>query len=159
MSQAKKGDKVKVHYTGKLKNGDVFDSSKDRGPLEFTLGNGELIAGFESAVLGMNAGDSKTIIIAADDAYGQYNDEMAVEVERAQFPKSIEPKVGEQLELNRDGECGDGGCGCGSESESDDCNKIVVTITEVTDSKVKMDANHPLAGHDLTFEIELLEIA
>lgn len=154
MSQAKKGDKVRVHYTGKLKNGDIFDSSKDKDPLEFTLGNGELIAGFESAVLGMNAGDSKTVIIAAEEAYGPYKDDMAVEVERAQFPKNIEPKVGEQLELNKEGGCEEGNCG------DHDCdNTIVVTITEVTDAKVKLDANHPLAGHDLTFEIELLEIA
>ncbi|MBT3182233.1 MAG: peptidylprolyl isomerase [Deltaproteobacteria bacterium] len=153
MSQAKKGDKVKVHYTGKLKNGDVFDSSKDKTPIEFTLGNGDLIAGFESAVLGMNIGDSKTVVIVADEAYGSYNDEMAIEVERSQFPKKIEPKVGEQLELDREGGCGGGDCG------SHDCNKLVVTITEVTDAVVKLDANHPLAGHDLTFEIELVEIA
>ncbi|HHL73984.1 MAG TPA: peptidylprolyl isomerase [Bacteroidetes bacterium] len=141
MSQAKNGDTVKVHYTGTLKDGSVFDSSREREPLEFTLGSGQLIPGFEEAVVGMNIGDSKTVTIAADDAYGQYRDDMRMEVPMEQFPDNITPEVGQQLQLS-----------------NPDGSTFLVVISEISDSGVTLDANHPLAGKDLTFEIELVEV-
>jgi len=141
MPEAKKSDKVKVHYTGKLENGMVFDSSLDREPLEFEIGKGDIIQGFEEGVVGMNPGDSKTIEIPVEKAYGPRNEELAIEIQRNQFPDGIEPEVGQQLE-----------------SEQEDGEVILFTVTSVTDSIVNLDANHPLAGRDLSFEIELVEI-
>ncbi len=141
MSQAKNGDIVKVNYTGKFEDGTVFDSSDDKGPLQFTLGSGQIIPGFEEAIIGMNSGETRTIIISADKAYGPYQKEMILEVDRSQFPPDINLTVGEQLEL----------------SQPDD-QVIVVTITNVAESTVTLDANHPLAGKDLTFDIQLVEI-
>lgn len=141
MSQAKNGDVVKVHYTGRFEDGTVFDSSVDKSPLEFTLGEGQIIPGFEEAVIGMNSGESKTAIIMAEKAYGLHNKEMVVEVERNQFPPDVNISLGEQLEL----------------SQPDD-QVVVVTITKVSESAVTLDANHPLAGKDLTFDIQLVEI-
>lgn len=141
MSQAKNGDVVKVHYTGKLEDGTVFDSSADSGPLQFTLGKEQIIPGFEEAVIGMNPGESSTTIIPADKAYGPYRKEMILEVPRDQFPPDIRLNIGEQLEL----------------SQPDD-QIIIVTITDVAESTVTLDANHPLAGKDLTFDIQLVEI-
>lgn len=141
MAEAKKGDTVKVHYTGKLEDGSVFDSSDGRDPLEFTLGEGQVIPGFEAAVVGMNASDSKTTTISSDDAYGPHRKEMVAAVDRDQFPPDITPEVGQQLQMQRP-----------------DGQKIVVAVTEVSESSVTLDANHPLAGKDLTFEIELVEI-
>jgi len=141
MPEAKKSDKVKVHYTGKLENGMVFDSSLDREPLEFEIGKGDIIQGFEEDVVGMNPGDSKTIEIPVEKAYGPRNEELAIEIQRNQFPDGIEPEVGQQLE-----------------SEQEDGEVILFTVTSVTDSIVNLDANHPLAGRDLSFEIELVEI-
>ena len=145
MAKAKKGDKVKVHYSGKLDDESVFDTSSGKEPLEFTVGGSEVIPAFEEAVIGMDTGEKRTTKIPADKAYGPYRDELAVEVERSQFPAGIEPKVGEQLELQ--------GADEGQEDQT-----LVVTITEVSDATVKLDANHPLAGKDLTFDIELVEI-
>ena len=141
MLQAKNGDIVKVNYTGKFEDGTVFDSSDDKGPLQFTLGSGQIIPGFEEAIIGMNSGETRTIIISADKAYGPYQKEMILEVDRSQFPPDINLTVGEQLEL----------------SQPDD-QVIVVTITNVAESTVTLDANHPLAGKDLTFDIQLVEI-
>ena len=137
----KTGDTVKVHYTGKLVDGTVFDTSVGSEPLEFTLGQGKVIAGFEQALVGMKVGESKTFTIPADQAYGQRRDDMVLEVGRDELPASINPEVGMQLQMNQ----GDGGI-------------TIVTITEVTETAVKIDANHPLAGQDLTFDIELVEI-
>jgi len=142
MAQAKTGDTVKVHYTGKLDNGTVFDSSVDREPLEFTIGEGQLIADFEQAVIDMNPGESKTIKIAYDNAYGPHREEMLMVVDRSQFPEGLEPKIDQKLQV-RDPDGGDS----------------VVTVVDVTDANVTLDANHPLAGKDLTFEIQLTEIA
>lgn len=142
MSQAKNGDTVKVHYTGTLEDGSVFDSSREREPLEFTLGKGQLIPGFEDAVRGMAVGDKTTTKIPADKAYGPVREEMVARVGKDQFPEGIEPEVGQQLQVPQQG----GGI-------------IVVTVTEVDDTQVTLDANHPLAGKDLTFEIEVVEIA
>ena len=142
MTQAKQGDMVKVHYTGKLDDGTVFDSSVDRDPLEFVLGEGQLIAGFEQAVLGMAPGESKTEKIPADEAYGPHREEMVVEVERQQLPDNIPLDVGRQLQIQQAP------------------NQIIpVVITAISESKVTLDANPPLAGKDLIFEIELVGIA
>ncbi|MGB3184201.1 MAG: peptidylprolyl isomerase [Cyclobacteriaceae bacterium] len=140
MSGAKQGDKVKVHYTGRLKDGTVFDSSENREPLEFTLGNGQMIPGFEKAVDGMNVGDERTAEIVADEAYGQRQDNMVVNVPKEQVPPDIKPEVGQQLAINREGQ------------------NIPVVVADVTESEVILDANHPLAGKDLVFEIKLVEI-
>ena len=142
MTQAKNGDRVKVHYTGKLDNGTVFDSSIDREPLEFTIGEGQLIADFEQAVIDMNPGESKTIKIAYDNAYGPHREEMLMVVDRSQFPEGLEPKIDQKLQV-RDPNGGDS----------------VVTVVDVTEANVTLDANHPLAGKDLMFEIQLTEIA
>jgi peptidylprolyl isomerase len=138
---AKNGDKVQVNYTGKFADGTVFDSSAGLKPMEFTLGGGKVIPGFEKAVLGMKIGEKKTVTIPAADAYGPHLDKMMIEVPRAQFPKDITPEVGLELE-----------------STQKDGTTIVATITKVTDTTITLDANHPLAGKDLTFEIELLKI-
>lgn len=153
MAEAKQGDKVTVHYTGRLDDGTVFDSSEchdhdcgcgsgsESGPLEFTIGEGGVIPGFEQAVLGMTPGDSKTVFIPADQAYGPRMDEMVAEVERSALPDDMAPAVGQQLEVTQE-----------------DGHTFPVLITEVTDSMVTLDANHPLAGRDLTFDIKLVTI-
>jgi peptidylprolyl isomerase len=140
MSGAKQGDKVKVHYTGRLKDGTVFDSSENREPLEFTLGNGQMIPGFEKAVDGMSVGEERTAEIVADDAYGQRQDNMVVNVPKEQVPEGIQPQVGQQLAINRGGQ------------------NIPVVVADITETEVILDANHPLAGKDLVFDIKLMEI-
>ncbi len=141
MVQAKVGDTVKVHYTGKLDDGTIFDSSVNSDPLQFTLGEGSIIPGFEQAVIGMAPGDAKTQHIPLDQAYGPYVEEMAVTVDRQQMPTDIEPEVGQQLQI-----------------QQPTGQVIPVVITNISDDTVTLDANHPLAGEDLTFEIELVEI-
>lgn len=141
MAQVEDGNTVKVHYTGKFEDGTVFDTSADRDPLEFTIGRGQLIPGFEQAVIGMSPGESKTVNIPADEAYGQHNAEMLTEVDRSQFPADLNPEVGQQLQLNRP-----------------DGQTVVVTVASVSESTVTLDANHPLAGKDLIFDIQLVEI-
>jgi len=139
--QAKTGDIVKVHYTGRLQDGTVFDTSVGSEPLEFTIGQGQLISGFEQAVIGMKVGESKTVTIPVDQAYGPRRDDMILVVEQDQLPEDLDPRVGMQLQMNQ----GDG-------------EIMIVTITEVSETTVTIDANHPLAGQDLTFEIELVGI-
>ncbi|MBN2463768.1 MAG: peptidylprolyl isomerase [Dehalococcoidia bacterium] len=138
---AKYGDTVQVHYTGKLADGTVFDSSVERGPLEFTVGSGQLIEGFDNAVLGMKVGEKKTVTIPVDEAYGPHRDEQVVEISREKLPSDLTPEVGQQLVMTQS-----------------DGTEIVVVITEVSDETITIDANHPLAGKDLTFEIELVKI-
>lgn len=140
--QAKHGDTVKVHYTGKLDDGTVFDSSVSQEPLEFKIGSGSIIPGFEQAIVGMALGDSKTEIIPAEQAYGPYVEEMVVIIDRQQMPPEIEPEVGQQLQIQRSPD-----------------QIIPVVVTDVSGSKVTLDANHPLAGEDLTFDIQLVDIA
>jgi peptidylprolyl isomerase len=140
MSQVKAGDTVKVFYTGKLDDGTVFDSNVGGDALEFTLGDGQLIPGFEKAVLGMTPGNTTTVRIAADDAYGPLVDDRIVVLQRSELPANLDPKVGQRLQFGSP----DG--------------KIIVLVTEATEETVTVDANHPLAGKDLTFEIELLEV-
>ncbi|MFC1912547.1 FKBP-type peptidyl-prolyl cis-trans isomerase [Chloroflexota bacterium] len=130
------GDTVKVHYTGRLNDNTVFDTSVGSEPMEFTLGEGRLIPGFEQAVTGMQVGESKTVTIPVDEAYGQRRDDLIFEVERDKLPADIEPDVGMQLPTSQG----------------------VITIIEVSETTAKIDANHPLAGQDLTFDIELIEI-
>ena len=141
MAEAKDGDTVKVHYTGKFEDGTVFDSTDGRDPLEFTLGNGQLIAGFEKALIGMNPGESKTSNIPQDEAYGPRNEEMKQVVERNQLPPDLDPQVGMQLQV-----------------KTPEDQTLIVSIAEVSDTHVTLDANHPLAGKDLSFDIQLVEI-
>ena len=140
-TKAKDGDLVKVHYTGKLKDESVFDSSQDGEPLEVTLGSGQVIPGFEKAVVGMSVGDSKTFEIAAAEAYGSYRDELVVEIDKERIPEDLTVKVGQQLVLRQ------------AEGPT-----IRVMVTDMSDQSVTLDANHPLAGEDLTFEVKLIEI-
>ena len=142
MAQAKSGDTVKVHHTGTLEDGTVFDSSIPREePLEFTIGDNKLIPAFEEAVVGMDIGDSKSIVVDGDNAYGPRNEEMIMAVDRSNIPEDLPLEVGSQLKISQD-----------------DGHSMIVMITAVTDDKVTLDANHPLAGKDLSFEIELVEI-
>jgi peptidylprolyl isomerase len=141
MAQANSGDTVRVHYTGTFDDGQVFDSSAGRDPLEFRIGSGQLIPGFDSAVNGMSPGESKTVNIPAEEAYGPHLDEMVLEVERSQVPPELDPKVGERLEIKQQ-----------------DGRSVPVTVTAITDAHVTLDGNHPLAGRALNFEIELIEI-
>lgn len=142
MQQAKKGDTVRIHYHGKLTDGNTFDSSAGREPLEFELGSGQVIPGFDEGVTGMAIGEKKTIHIPADEAYGQKQEEMIMEFPRTQFPPDVQPEVGMQLNMNN---------GAGQQ--------FPVVIVEVRDDVVVLDANHPLAGKDLIFDLELVEIA
>ncbi len=141
MGQAKQGDTVRVYYTGTLENGTIFDSSEQEG-LQFTIGQGQVIPGFEQAVIGMQPGDERTITIPADKAYGPYRPEMVAWVEREHFPAGLHLELGQLLQVRQ--------------GEDQTC---VVKVTELTESRVKLDANHPLAGKDLTFAIRLVEIA
>lgn len=139
---AKTGDFVRVHYTGKLADGSIFDSSLDREPLEFTLGSQLVIPGFESAILGMQVGEKKSATISNADAYGPYREELCIDIDRAQVPPEMDPKVGETIAL-----------------QTPDDNQLSALVIKVTEEALTVDANHPLAGKDLTFEIELMEIA
>ena len=136
----KNGDTVRVHYTGRLETGEVFDTSEDGEPLEFTLGSGEVIPGFEEAVRGMEVGGARTVEIEPEDAYGPRREQLVATVERehAQFP--TEPEVGMNLLV-----------------PLPEGNQLEVVVTEVTDKHVVIDGNHPLAGHKLTFDLKLIE--
>jgi peptidylprolyl isomerase len=141
MAQAKSGDMVSVHYTGRLDDGTVFDSSEGREPLRFEVGSGQVIAGFDEAITGMGEGETKTVRIPSEEAYGERRDELMLEVERSAFPPTIEPEVGQRLQMSQ----GPG-------------QAAVVTVTDVSAESVRLDANHPLAGEALTFELKLVEI-
>ncbi len=141
MQQAKTGDKVNVHYHGKLTDGSTFDSSEGREPLQFTLGTGQVIKGFDDAVVNMLVGDKKTVTIPVAEAYGERNADMMMEYPISEFPADMKPEVG--MELNMGDNAG---------------NVFPVVITEVTEDMVLLDANHPLAGKELIFEIELVSI-
>ena len=141
MVQVKKGHSVKVHYHGTLSDGTIFDSSTGREPLEFEVGSGMVIAGFDEGVTGMSIGEKRSVNIPADQAYGQVQDEMIMEFPKAQFPPDMVPEIGLQLSMsNNEGQ------------------QFPVTIIEVKEDVVVLDANHPLAGKDLTFDLELVDI-
>lgn len=142
MSKPKSGDTVKVHYKGTLKDGSVFDTSEGREPLEFKLGEGQLIPGFETAVEDLTQGNSKTVTIPSEEAYGEKREDLVITVPKNDLPDEIEPEVGMQLQVNQP-----------------DGKSIPVRITNIEEESIIIDANHPLAGEELTFEIELVEIA
>lgn len=139
--KAKTNDKVKVHYTGKLTSGEVFDSSQGRSPLEFTVGGGQMIKGFDAAVNGMELNEVKTVTIPSNEAYGEKNEALIQDVPRNQLPADMQPEVGQKLVATND---------LGHQTQ--------VAVTAVSDSSITIDANHELAGKDLVFEIELVEI-
>ena len=141
MAQAQAGDKVKVHYTGTFDDGTVFDSSDGRDPLEFTLGEGMVIPGFDEAITGMEPGEEKDVHIPVDKAYGPRRDDLSFSVPRSQVPDGMDPKVGDRLQVQRkDGEA------------------AVVTVAAVDEDEITLDANHPMAGKDLNFKLNLVEI-
>ena len=141
MSQAKPGDTVSIHYTGTLDDGTQFDSSQGREPLDFEVGSGQVIPGFDKAVEGMTIGDNKSVRIEADDAYGQRHEQLVQEVDRSMLPDNLEPETGMTLQSN-----------------SPDGQVMQFVVTEVTEQTITVDANHPLAGQALTFAIELVGI-
>ncbi|HIM89384.1 MAG TPA: peptidylprolyl isomerase [Dehalococcoidia bacterium] len=143
MAPAANGDTVKIHYTGTLDDGYKFDSSYDHlEPLEFTIGRGEMIRGFEQAVVGMEPGETKIVRIASNQAYGRHNPEKVIQVSRSKMPDGLEQEIGMRVQ----GSMPDG-------------QTVEFTIVSLTESEVTLDGNHSLAGKDLTFDIELLEIA
>ncbi|MEQ9394519.1 FKBP-type peptidyl-prolyl cis-trans isomerase [Haliea sp.] len=141
MTQAKAGNTVQIHYTGTLQDGSVFDSSDGRDPLEFQLGSGQIIPGLDSAIDGMAAGEQKTVTIPAAEAYGDYQDEARQTIPREQIPADIPLDVGTMLQM-----------------QTPDGNAVPVQVAEVTDDAVTLDANHPLAGKDLTFAVEVVSV-
>jgi peptidylprolyl isomerase len=141
MQVVKKGDTVKVHYQGRMTNGETFDSSEGREPLEFKVGTGMVIAGFDNGVLDMKKGDKKTVEIPVDNAYGPRDESLVIEFPREKLPPDLKPEEGMQLQLsNQDGQV------------------YPVVVTSVGENSIMLDANHPLAGEDLIFDIELVEI-
>ena len=142
MSQAKSGDTVKIHYTGTLDDGTEFDSSAGREPLEFSLGSGQVIAGFDNAVEGMAVGDSKTVTLPPDEAYGDRHEKLLQQVPKTSLPDDMKPEVGMALQ-----------------TQSPDGQVMNLVIADVSEESITVDANHPLAGQALTFAIELVEIA
>lgn len=142
MAHAKQGDLVKVRYTGTLDDGSTFDSSDGREPLQFVIGEGMLIPAFEESIVGMLPGDSRSVHIPADEAYGPFMDELILEVDKNQIPPYLNPEEGMQLQITQD-----------------DGSSTVVKVVKLTDEKVFLDANHPLAGRDLNFSIELVDIS
>ena len=142
MSQAKSGNTVKIHYTGTLDDGTEFDSSAGREPLEFAIGSGQVIPGFDSAVDGMTVGDSKTVTIPAGEAYGERHDQLVQEVPKTALPDDMKPEIGMQLQ-----------------SQGPDGQVMNLQVTAVEVESITADGNHPLAGQALTFAIELVEIA
>ena len=142
MAKATAGDRVQIHYTGTLSDGEMFDTSDGRAPLEFELGAGQVIPGFDTAVDGMEVGEKKTVTIPAADAYGEHRPEMIMALPVSELPEGLTPEVGQQLHM-----------------QTTEGQVVPVTVREVTEEKVVLDANHALAGQDLTFAIELVAIA
>jgi len=142
MGQAKEGDTVKIHYTGKLENGEVFDSSRDREPMQFKMGGGEVISGFEKGIAGMQVGESKDITIPPEEAYGAKNEQLIFEIERNKLPDQITPEVGMPLQMTQK-----------------NGQPVNVVITALTDDTITINANHPLADETLHFNVELVEIS
>lgn len=141
MAGVKQGDKVQVHYTGKFADGTVFDSSEGRDPLEFTLGAGQIIPGFEEGVKDMEEGDKKTIEVSSEQAYGPRDEQLLKEISKEELPPDLQVSEGMQLQ-----------------AQGPDNQPILLTVAEVKDDSVVLDANHPLAGQDLTFDVELVKV-
>lgn len=141
MSQVREGDAVSVHYTGKLPDGTVFDSSREREPLQVKVGAGEVIPGFEQGLVGMEVGDNKTVTLTPDEAYGYRREDLIVDVDANQFPDNVKPRIGQRLQVRQP-----------------DGSLVNVQITGIEDGTVTLDANHPLAGETLIFDIELVAI-
>jgi peptidylprolyl isomerase len=141
MTQVKNGDNVRVHYHGKLNDGSTFDSSEGRAPLEFKVGIGQVIKGFDDALVDMKVGDKKTVVIPAEHAYGEVSEQNKIEYPLSDFPEDMKPELGLELHM--------------SDNEG---NNFPVVIAEIKEDTVVLDANHPLAGKELTFDIELVEI-
>jgi len=141
MTQAKIGDTVRIHFTGKFEDQTVIDSSKEQGPLEFTIGNGEVITGLEQGVLGMQVGDKKTLTILPEEGFGLKHDELLVEITKDEFPKHINPTVGLHLQI-----------------QQSDGQVFKVKVVDMTADTVTLDGNHPLAGSTLIFDVEMVEI-
>ncbi len=140
MPKAKNGDTVSIHYTGKFEDGSVFETSKQGESLQFTIGEGKIIPGLEKAVIGMSPNEKKDIKVPAKEAYGPYYPDMVFEVQKKELPKGVKPELGQQFELEKDGET------------------LIVSVIEIKKNSLVLDGNHPLAGHELHFEVELLEI-
>jgi len=141
MVAAKKGDKVRVHYTGTLEDGAIFDSTEGQEPFEFTIGSGEVLPDFENAIVGLEPGQETEVKILSENAYGNYRDDLCFPVEKSYFPEGIEPKIGEFFSL-----------------QLKNGNTVVVKVKEIQENSVILDANHPLSGKDLNFKIKLVEI-
>jgi len=142
MEQAKKGDTIKIHYTAKLDDGTVFDSSTDRKPVQITLGKGQVISGFEEAILGLSPGESRTTRIPPEKAFGVRRDNALRDIKREKLPDNLHPSIGSTLRIK----------------SQRDKKSIWATVVDISDTTLKLDMNHPLAGKDLTFEIQLIEI-
>ncbi len=142
MTVAENGNTVKIHYKGTLEDGSVFDTSEGREPLEFKIGSGQVIVGFEEAVSGMSIGEKKSVTIPVDKAYGPRNEDLVIAAPKEHVPDDINPEVGQKLQMG------------GPNGEL-----VLVTVVEITDTHVKLDANPPLAGKDLNFDIELVEVS
>jgi peptidylprolyl isomerase len=141
MNKVQYGDTVAVHYTGRLENGDVFADSKGDEPIELTIGEGQYISGFEKSVVGMEIGETKTITLPPEEAFGSRHDELIVKVERNQFPERLVPSIGQRFQIRQE-----------------DGEPLEVTVTDLDEETVTLDANHPLAGYALTFTIQLIEV-
>ncbi len=144
MAQAKAGDTVRVHYEGQLSDGTIFDSSLEREPIEFILGQDTVIPGFEQAVIGMEVGESKDVSIPPEDGFGEYSEDLVVNIEKSILPPDINPELGMQLEVS-------------SEKEEEETPRVF-TIADIAEDSITLDGNHPLAGAEIAFKIELLEI-
>lgn len=141
MNEASAGQTVRIHYSAKLESGTVLDTSAQRDPMKFELGSGQVILGLDNAVQGMTVGESKTVTIQADEAYGQHNEQLVVSVPQSELPEDLQPSIGMRLK-----------------SQAPDGQITELIVTEVADDSITVDANHPLAGHVLQFDIELIEI-
>lgn len=141
MSNAQYGDTVMVHYTGQLENGDVFADSKDEDPIEVTIGDGQFIPGFEKGVVGMAVGETKTITLTPEEAFGTRHQELVLKVGRSQLPENLVPAIGQELKIRYE-----------------NGKTLEVRVTDIDEETVSLDANHPLAGHTLTFNIQLIAV-